>query len=87
MGRPDPNIEFRRVANLVQYFQRYGETLPTAILPGDVNNLQEWRPGDIIVFGQGSRYEHIAIVKESESVGMSSWLSLPGSYFFADIHP
>lgn len=59
---PDPNIDFRRVSNLQIFFQRHGQELTTNIIPGDVNNLTNWQPGDIVIFGPP--YEHIGIISD-----------------------
>jgi hypothetical protein len=59
-GTPDPNIDFRWVPNLYVFFSRTGRTLTTEIRPWDRENLKEWQPGDIVVFG--SDYNHIGIV-------------------------
>ncbi|RJX22858.1 MAG: DUF1287 domain-containing protein [Ammonifex sp.] len=61
--RPDPNIDFRRVKNLVVFFGRHGRELATEVIPGDSDNLAKWQPGDIVVFGP--TWEHIGIVSES----------------------
>jgi uncharacterized protein YijF (DUF1287 family) len=61
-GKPDPNIDFRRVQNLIVFFRRYGLELTTEIRPGDVANLYLWQAGDIVTFGYP--YEHIAIVSD-----------------------
>ncbi|AGA69170.1 hypothetical protein Desdi_1681 [Desulfitobacterium dichloroeliminans LMG P-21439] len=61
-GVREPNIDFRRVQNLFVYFQRYGQALTTKVIPGDVDNLTEWQPGDIVTFGDP--YEHIAIISD-----------------------
>ncbi len=44
-GKPDPNIDFRRVPNLKVYFERHAVSLTL-----DPNKIEEWQPGDIIVF-------------------------------------
>jgi Uncharacterized protein conserved in bacteria len=59
---PDPNIDFRRVSNLQIFFKRYGQELTTSIIPGDVNNLTNWQPGDIVIFGPP--LEHIGIISD-----------------------
>ena len=59
---PDPYIDFRRVSNLQVFFKRYGQELTTEIVPGDVSNLTNWQPGDIVVFGQP--LEHIGIISD-----------------------
>jgi uncharacterized protein YijF (DUF1287 family) len=59
---PDPNIDFRRVANLQIFFGRHAQALTTEIIPGDAANLYNWQPGDIVVFGLP--LEHIAIISD-----------------------
>lgn len=61
-GTPDPNIDFRRVPNQFVYFERFAESLTTELVPKDVNNLQEWQPGDIVVFLDG--FHHVGIVSD-----------------------
>lgn len=61
-GKPDPNIDFRRVPNLIQFFKRHATVLDKEIIPGDVENLQKWQGGDIVVFGPP--LNHIAIVSD-----------------------
>lgn len=55
-GYPDPNIDFRRVANLTVYFSRHAEVLTT-----DIYDLAAWQPGDIVIFGNN---EHMGIVSD-----------------------
>ncbi|MGE5561635.1 MAG: DUF1287 domain-containing protein [Chloroflexota bacterium] len=64
MGKPDGNIDFRRVPNLVVFFRKYATALTTDVRPGDATNLAEWQGGDIVVFGNPLRYDHIAIVSD-----------------------
>lgn len=52
----DPNIDFRRVANLRVFFQTYGQSLTT-----DIHDIAQWQPGDIVVFGSDA---HIGIISE-----------------------
>lgn len=54
-GKPDPNIDFRRVPNLKVYFARNHITLTT-----DLTKIEEWQPGDIVVFGS----KHIGIISD-----------------------
>lgn len=54
-GKPDPNIDFRRVPNLKVYFSRNHITLTT-----DLSKIEEWQPGDIVVFGS----KHIGIISD-----------------------
>jgi uncharacterized protein len=64
-GKPDPNIDFRRVPNQHVFFQRYAKKLTTELIPGDIENLKEWQPGDIVVFLDG--YHHIGIVSDKRA--------------------
>lgn len=61
-GNPDPNIDFRRVPNLIVFFRRYGTELTKDIKPGDAENLYQWQPGDIVTFD--NPHEHIAIISD-----------------------
>lgn len=56
-GRPDRNIDFRRVPNLLVFFQRNAQTLTL-----DPSDLEAWQPGDIVVYK-----DHIAIVSEKRN--------------------
>ncbi len=61
-GHPDPNIDFRRVSNLQVFFKRHGQELTTEVIPGNVTNLSNWQPGDIVVYGPP--IEHIGIISD-----------------------
>ena len=54
IDKPDSNIDFRRVRNLKVYFDHNAQVLTT-----DVNKIEEWRGGDIVVFKK-----HIALVSD-----------------------
>jgi len=54
-GRPDPNIDFRRTANLKIFFGRWAQSLTT-----DVTQVEQWQPGDIVTYGTW----HSAIVSD-----------------------
>lgn len=47
-GRPDPDVDFRRVRNLLVFFQRRAESLTV-----DRQDIREWQPGDIVIFSTG----------------------------------
>jgi uncharacterized protein YijF (DUF1287 family) len=64
-GGPDPNIDFRRIPNLVVYFDKYAKNLTNEILSGDEENLYEWQGGDIVVFG--GRIKHIGIISDKRN--------------------
>lgn len=61
-GRPDPNIDFRRVPNLYVFLSRTAESLTTEVKPWDADNAREWQPGDIVIFGDS--YDHIGVVSD-----------------------
>lgn len=61
-GKPDSNIDFRRVLNQDVFFKKNSTLLTTELKVDDINNLKEWQPGDIVVFIEG--YEHIAIISD-----------------------
>ena len=52
--KADPNIDFRRVRNLLVYFKNHALSLTT-----DISQIDEWQGGDIIVFKK-----HIGIVSD-----------------------
>lgn len=57
-GKPDPNIDFRRVPNLKVYFKRNHISLTN-----DLSKIEEWQPGDIVVFGS----KHIGIISDKRN--------------------
>ena len=60
-GKPDPNIDFRRVKNLKVYFERNHISLTI-----DLSKVEEWMPGDIVVF-QTSNQDHIGIISNKRN--------------------
>ena len=59
LAYPDSNIDFRRVGNLFIFFSKYAENLTL-----DIDAIEEWQPGDIIVFG---KYQHIGIISDKRN--------------------
>lgn len=57
-GKPDPNIDFRRVPNLKVYFESN-----QIVLTNDLTKIAEWQPGDIVVFGSS----HIGIISDKRN--------------------
>ncbi len=55
--KADPNIDFRRVRNLLVYFKNHALSLTT-----DITKIEEWQGGDIIVFEK-----HIGIVSDKRN--------------------
>jgi uncharacterized protein YijF (DUF1287 family) len=55
-GKPDANIDHRRVPNLKVFFQRKGEALPATTY------AQDYSPGDLVTYDLGGNVPHIGIV-------------------------
>ncbi len=66
---PDKNIDFRRVRNLLVFFNRHATSLTT-----DVNEIEEWQGGDIIVFES-----HIGIISDKRNKDGVSFIIHHGS--------
>ncbi|MDD2235104.1 MAG: DUF1287 domain-containing protein [Desulfitobacteriaceae bacterium] len=64
-GKPDPNIDFRRVQNLVVFFRNNGKELTREIISADIDNLSQWQAGDIVTYDYP--HEHIAIVSNKRN--------------------
>jgi len=64
-GKPEPNIDFRRVPNQYVFFQRFTESLTTDVIPNDIENLRQWQSGDIVVFLEG--FHHVAIISDKRA--------------------
>ena len=62
-GKPDSNIDHRRVPNLMVFFQRKGETLPIT------TRAEDYGPGDIVTYDLGGNVPHIGIVVDRKGVG------------------
>jgi uncharacterized protein YijF (DUF1287 family) len=55
----DKNIDFRRVRNLRVFFDKYAISLTL-----DIDDIEEWQPGDIVIFGDN---KHIGIVSDKRN--------------------
>ena len=55
----DPNIDFRRVTNLRIFFEQYAVSLSV-----DKEDIADWQPGDIVIFGND---KHIGIVSDKRN--------------------
>lgn len=64
-NKPDPNINFRRVANLKVFFDRH---LTKVTRSTNKRSLSEWQPGDIVTYDKipGSLW-HIAIISDKKN--------------------
>ncbi len=58
--RRDTNIDFRRVRNLKVFFDKYAYSLTL-----DLNDIEKWQPGDIVIFGKN--YTHIGIISDKRN--------------------
>jgi hypothetical protein len=56
LAKPDPNIDHRRVPNLMVFFKRKGESLPIT------NRAADYFPGDLVSWDLGGGVPHIGIV-------------------------
>ncbi|MDQ3817175.1 MAG: DUF1287 domain-containing protein [Acidobacteriota bacterium] len=53
---PDPNIDHRRVPNLMTFFERKGKSLPV------INKTEDYLPGDVVTWDLGGGSTHIGMV-------------------------
>jgi uncharacterized protein YijF (DUF1287 family) len=65
-GKPDPNIDFRRVRNLHVFFEKYAQKLTNELKPKDPKNLKEWQGGDIVIFKHPK--EHVVVVSDRRAL-------------------
>jgi uncharacterized protein YijF (DUF1287 family) len=61
LAHPDPNIDHRRVPNLMVFFQRKGESLPIT------NRAEDYVPGDLVTWDLGGNVPHIGIVVDQKA--------------------
>ncbi len=69
-GRPDANIDHRRVPNLMTFFSRKGEKLAITDLG------QDYLPGDLVTWDLGGNVPHIGIVVDQESRASGRYMVL-----------
>jgi len=58
LSKPDPNIDHRRVLNIIAYYKRQKRSLP---LPVKIDNLQ---PGDFITWTLPGNLPHMGIITD-----------------------
>ncbi|WP_165664179.1 DUF1287 domain-containing protein [Metapseudomonas otitidis] len=61
LKRPDPNIDHRRVPNLMTWFDRQGLSLKVGQAAAD------YQPGDIVTWDLGRGLQHIGIISDRRS--------------------
>ncbi|MCL4524336.1 MAG: DUF1287 domain-containing protein [Acidobacteria bacterium] len=67
LKKPDPNIDHRRVPNLMTYFRRQGKAVAVSTA------AEDYRPGDIVAWDLGGGVLHIGIVSDT-------WSNASGRY-------
>ncbi len=68
LRKPDPNIDHRRVPNLMTFFSRKGEVLKIS------RNEVDYAPGDIVTWDLGRGLTHIGIVVNKKSADGNRFL-------------
>lgn len=66
--KPDSNIDHRRVANLMTFFERHGKSVPITNAPSD------YVPGDVVAWELDSKLLHIGVVTDARLTGMRNYL-------------
>lgn len=61
LSSPDPNIDHRRVPNLMTFFERHGREKAISVRAGD------YVPGDIVCWNLGGAVTHIGIIADRMS--------------------
>lgn len=61
MSKPDPNIDHRRVPNLMTFFKRHGSVVPVSA------DADDYKPGDVVCWNLGGGINHIGIVSKKRS--------------------
>jgi uncharacterized protein YijF (DUF1287 family) len=68
LSRPDPNIDHRRVPNLMVFFARKGESLPLS------GRADEYAPGDLVTWDLGGGVPHIGVVVDQKSANSARYM-------------
>jgi uncharacterized protein len=58
-GRPDSNIDHRRVPNQIHFLRTIADSLPTSL---DPEHLGEWKAGDLVYWKLPSGLDHAGVV-------------------------
>lgn len=59
--KADSNIDHRRCPNLFVFFKKHAKKLTVKV---DKDNLKYWKPGDIVLYHDGVKPWHVAIVSD-----------------------
>lgn len=68
LSRPDPNIDHRRVPNLMRFFARHGSAKPGSM------KAEDYAPGDIVFWNLGGGVVHVGIVSGKRSADGERYL-------------
>jgi uncharacterized protein len=68
LTQPDPNIDHRRVPNLMTYFQRQGRNVAIS------QDAKAYHPGDIVTWDLGQGQQHIGIVTHLKAEDNKAYL-------------
>jgi uncharacterized protein YijF (DUF1287 family) len=63
LSHPDPNIDHRRVPNLMVFFARHGQILPIS------KEVKDYHAGDIVTWRLPDRRPHIGLISDREQNG------------------
>ncbi len=63
--RPDPNIDHRRVPNLMVFFSRRGVSLPIT------DNAADYAPGDVVAWRLDNGLTHIGVLTDDTADGVT----------------
>lgn len=59
ISQPDPNIDYRRVRNLIIFFRHWAAQGHATALTTNIHDVKDWQGGDVVIFRN-----HIGIVSD-----------------------
>jgi uncharacterized protein YijF (DUF1287 family) len=59
ISQPDPNIDYRRVRNLIVFFRHWATQGNATSLTTNIHDVKDWQGGDVVIFRN-----HIGIVSD-----------------------
>lgn len=68
LNKPDPNIDHRRVPNLMTWFERHGQVKNNSTMASD------YQPGDIVCWDLGGGITHIGIISNLRNPQNTNYL-------------
>jgi len=61
LKKPDPNIDHRRVPNLMRFFERHGRVLTKEVTAA---TARQWQPGDIVCWRLPNNLYHTGVISD-----------------------